>query len=372
MLKTMVRASALACLFATSAFAQQASSSVEAHYARYRAAIEAGDTQSAEDAASAALSASQQRDGNGGATGTLAYNLALVRIDDGRPAEALEAATLALQIAESGSAGGLDPLAARLVFGQAQLAASPEQGAQTLTTALAAAAERTDVDERAFRAAAALGFWAFEHEQFALARTSWTHAVAHVRGQTPGDILARERARTALSVAMIAEHGDNPRAAERDQAYAFLSDAMEALYPFAIEQAANGALTPFQLAFAEAAGWRGYGRAAYTPREQIVQRNIRGQPVWKTYWSGGSGFEAALQTSFDGSVGVGVFRILLDQDGRITSIDTAFAMPAQEFSSSVTPLLARLRARRASDAQAGCVVPSMTFQTMVFVGRPLR
>lgn len=372
MLKTILRASALACLLVTTALAQQPNTSVEAHYARYRAAIEAGDAAVAEEAASAALSASQQRDGNGGATGTLAYNLALVRIDAGHAAEALEPATRALQIAESGSAGGLDPLAARLVFGQAQLAASPEQGAQTLTTALAAAAERPDVDERAFRAAAALGFWAFEKEQFALARTAWTHAVAHIREQTPGDILARERARTALAVAMIAEHGDNPRAAERDQAYAILSDAMEALYPFAIEQADDGALTPFQLAFAEAAGWRGYGRAAYTPREQIVQRNIQGQSVCKTYWSGGRGFDAALQTAFDGSVGVGVFRILLDQDGRITSVDTAFAMPAQEFSSSVTPLLARLRARRASDAEAGCVMPGMTFQTMVFVGRPLR
>lgn len=132
MLKTILQASALACLLVTTAFAQQSNTSVEAHYARYRAAIEAGDASGAEEAASATLSASQQRDGNSGATGTLAYNLALVRIDAGRPTEALEPATLALQIAESGSAGGLDPLAARLVFGQAQLAGSPEEGAQTL------------------------------------------------------------------------------------------------------------------------------------------------------------------------------------------------------------------------------------------------
>ncbi len=372
MIRMVACASTLACFLATSAFAQQASSSVDAHYARYRAAIEAGDTQSAEDAASAALSASQQRDGNGGATATLAYNLALVRIDAGRPVEAQEPATLALQLAESGSASDLDPLAARLVFGQAKLAASPDEGAQILTTALATSVDRADIDERAFRAAAALGFWAFEQEQFALARTSWTHAVAHVRGQTPGDILARERARTALSVAMIAEHADNPRATERDHAYALLSDAMEALYPFAIEQAADGALTPFQVAFAEASGWRGYGRVAYTPREDITQRNIDGQPVCKTYWSGGSGVQARLRGAFDGSVGVGVFRILMDREGRITSVDTAFATPAQEFSSTVTPNLARLRARRASDAEAGCIMPSVTFQTVVFVSRPLR
>ncbi len=372
MLKTMLRASALACLLVTTALAQQPNSSVEAHYARYRVAIEAGDASGAEAAASAALAASQLRDGNGGATGTLAYNLALVRIDAGRPAEALEAATLARQIAESGSAGGLDPLAARLVFGQAQLAAAPQDGAQFLSAALTEASSRTDVDDRAFRAAAALGGWAFEQEQYALARTAWSHAVTHMRGQAPADILARERARTASAVAMIAEHANNPRASERDQAYAILSDAMEALYPFAIEQADDGALTPFQIAFAEAAGWRGYGRAAYTPREQIVQRNIQGQPVCQTYWSGGRGFDAALLASFDGSVGVGVFRILLTEDGRITAVDTAFATPAQEFSSNVTPLLARLRARRASNAEAGCVMPSVTFQTMVFVGRPLR
>jgi hypothetical protein len=230
-MRTMMRASALACLLATSAFAQQPNSSVETHYARYRAAIERGDVHDAESAATAALDASRQRDGDGGHTATLAYNLALVRIDDGRAGEAIEPATLALRIAEAGSASGLDPLLARLAFGQAQLAISPEQGASSLANALSDAAQRTDLDDRAFRAAAALGTWALEREQYEVARVAWAQAVAHVRGQAPADILARERARTAQAVAMIAEHAANERAAARDQAYALLTDSMDAL-PF--------------------------------------------------------------------------------------------------------------------------------------------
>lgn len=368
MMRTMMRASALACLLATSAFAQQPNSSVETHYARYRAAIERGDVQDAEGAATAALDASRQRDGDGGHTATLAYNLALVRIDDGRPGEAIEPATLALRIAEAGSASGLDPLLARLAFGQAQLAISPEQGASSLANALSDAAQRTDLDDRAFRAAAALGTWALEREQYEVARVAWAQAVAHVRGQAPADILARERARTAQAVAMIAEHAANERAAARDQAYALLTDSMDALYPFAIEQAANGEITPFQAAYAEAAGWRAYGRATYTPRELVRQTDLQGRAVCETYWSGGSGVGALIQGAFEGRTGVGVFRITTDDAGRIVSIDTAFATPPQDFSTSITPHLARLRARRASGAEPGCLMPQVIFQTIVFVG----
>jgi len=357
---------AFVCVLATHANATP--DPVTWNYEQYRAAIDRGDTPAAEAAAAAALAASQERDGEGGATATLAYNLALVRIDDGRPAEALEPATLARRIAEANPTIGLDPLNARLVYGQAQLAASPAQGVATLRTALTDATERRAVDDRAFRAAAALGAWALEQEQYGLARSAWAQAVSHVNGQAPADILARERARTAQAVAIIAEHAESPRAAARDQAYALLTDAMDALYPYAIERADDNALTPFQAAYAEAAGWRSYGRAAYTPMDSISLRDLRGQTLCAVSWSGGSGVGALLAGAFDGSTGVAVFRILTDNTGDISSIDVAFATPPQEFSSSVIPHLERLNAHRASRSARDCVMPQVIFQTIVFYG----
>lgn len=252
------------------------------------------------------------------------------------------------------------------MFGQSQLAVAPEQGAQTLRMALQQAAERQDVMDRAFRAAAALGAWALAAEQYELAQTAWAQAVAHSPGDAPADILARERARTAQAVAMIAEHADNPRAAARDDAYEMLSESLNALYPFAIEQPDNGNLTPFQVAYAEALGWRGYGRAAYTPRERIETRTVHGQPVCEVRWSGNNAILYTLQMAYRGTTGVAVFRILTDETGDITALDIAYAAPMQDLSNSITPALARLNARRTSDSVNGCMMPRVHFQAVVF------
>jgi hypothetical protein len=62
--------------------------SVLDHYRAYRAAFDQGDISGAEAPAQAALLASQTQDGEGGRTGVLALNLALVKLWLGKPAEA--------------------------------------------------------------------------------------------------------------------------------------------------------------------------------------------------------------------------------------------------------------------------------------------
>lgn len=170
---------------------------------------------------------------------------------------------------------------------------------------------------------------------------------------------------------MIGANANNQRAAARDRAYLVLTESLDALYPYAIEQAADGALTPFQGAYAEALGWREYGRPRGTPRQDVTQRDLRSQPVCAIYWSGGQGISALIQGALHAQVGVGVFRMIVNDEGRITSIDTAFASPAQEFSEDVLPYLARLRARRASDAEQGCAMPHVVFHTIIIAPRGL-
>lgn len=359
--------SALACAaVAPAALAQrEAADPVIAQYALYRAALERGDLATSETAAAAVLAASLARDGDGGKTATFAYNLALMRIDGGRASEAREPAALALRLAEAGA--DLDPLAARLAFGQAELAAAPERGAEVLRTSLAQVGSREDLDDRVFRAAAALGSWALTVEQYDLARDAWAQAAAHVRGEAPADVLARERARTAHATAMIAQHAERPMSRARDEAYALLSDAVDALYPYALEQSADGALTPFQGAYAEAIGWREYGRAAYTPRQEIDRRDLAGAPVCAVRWSGNNALLYTLQMAYRGGTGFAVFRIVTDETGRITELDVAHAAPAQDFSRSLSPAISRLRAVRSSRASDGCTMPRVHFQPVSFI-----
>lgn len=75
MLTQVLRACALVCILVSPAFAQPADL-VATNYALYRAAIERGDSEAAQTAAAAALAESQRRDGEGGNTAILAYNLA--------------------------------------------------------------------------------------------------------------------------------------------------------------------------------------------------------------------------------------------------------------------------------------------------------
>lgn len=359
--------SALVCAaVAPAAHAQPAAADpVNTQYALYRSAIERGDLAAAETAAAAALAASQARDGEGGKTATLAYNLALMRIDGGRAGEAREPAALALRLAEAGA--DLDPLAARLAFGQAELAAAPERGAEVLRTSLAQVGNREDLDDRVFRAAAALGGWALSVEQYDLARSAWAQAVAHVRGEAPADVLARERARTAQAAAIVAQHAERPMSRARDEAYALLSDAVDALYPYALEQSADGVMTPFQVAYAEAIGWRDFGRAVFTPRHEIERRNLAGAPMCAIRWSGNNALRYTLQMAYRGGVGFAVFRLITDETGRVTQIDVAHAAPEQDFSRSLSPVLARLRAIRSSRATDGCTMPRVHFQPVSFV-----
>jgi len=149
MLRTVAVVLTLLC--GVAAYAQP--NTVLDHYRAYLAALERGDYAGADREGAAALAASEARDGDGGTTAVLALNLAELRLDAGNGAAALAPATRAATIAQARSDSRVDPLAARLVLGRAELAAGTP-GAQTrLRAALDEALARTGYDDRGFLAA---------------------------------------------------------------------------------------------------------------------------------------------------------------------------------------------------------------------------
>jgi len=128
---------ALAALTLCQSIAQaQAPNAVSEHYRAYRAALERDDLAAAEREAAAALVASEARDGDGGSTPVLALNLAQVRLDAGRGADAR-----------------VDPLLANLLLGRAELAAGEAGAAVRLRATLDQAAARTGFEQPGYLAA---------------------------------------------------------------------------------------------------------------------------------------------------------------------------------------------------------------------------
>jgi len=367
MVRLFLAALLIAILMATSAAAQPTPDPVALSYTAYRAAIERGDLLAAERAAEQALAASEARDGEGGHTDVLAYNLAIMGLDAGNSAAALAPATRAHELAEArGLSSGVNPLLARLVRGQAELAVSPESGRDRILAALQEAENAPDVGDRAYAAAAALGAWALDAGEFELARSAWSAATRHAQGETPRALLLRSRARTGEAVAMIAEYAQLPGHRARDEAYAILNSVVDDLYPHAAVEGEDQALTPFQAAYAEALAWRDYGRPAYTPRPDPVLRDLSGQTICEVRWSGDQTLPYTLGLAYSSSVGgVAVFRLLLNEEGRVNRLDVASQAPAQDISQTVAPHLERLRAVRSSRAERGCVMPRVTFVTVV-------
>jgi hypothetical protein len=114
---------------ATAAGAQTPNPIIE-HYRAYRAALERNDLAAAEAAAISALEASEARDGDGGRTGVLVYNLATVRFARNDLSGALAPARRALELAQlrGEAASSVSPILARLLVGRAELAADEPGG----------------------------------------------------------------------------------------------------------------------------------------------------------------------------------------------------------------------------------------------------
>ncbi len=276
---------ALAAISVVDAVAQQSDPIMDA-YRGYTSALQRGDQAAAEGPAAAALAASQAQFGEGHRTPVLALNLARLRLALGKPAEAHDPAALALHAAQQqGPASGVDLLMAEITVARSELATDPLHGSDHLSSVLAAASGRADVDADAYAGATELGRWARTSEHYLVMRSAYEGAIAHAAGAPDNPALARGVALAAVGssiilnqrLAQMPTRGPSPAPARAamQEAHAILRQAMVELWPLAQHDNPNGELTIEQTAFARAMAWHTLARLrGNTPPDEDVQNQI--------------------------------------------------------------------------------------------------
>jgi len=379
-LAAMVLASAL--VFWGSGFAQTSNPVLEA-YQSYRDALGRGDLNEAERFAQAALSASQQRDGDGGRTGVLALNLAAARLLNDDPDMAIAPARQALMIAEQNAQSGVDPLMARLVLGRAELAAGASvlqerTAARALLQSLQLARGRGDLVAESYAAAVDLGVWSFRTERYEDAETAWSIAAEVSSGANEDPELARAYAHIGIAAAIVMRSaGRNIRREEAERARDALNVAAGAFAPHLPAPLVGDRLTPVQNAFAQALAWRGALRSKVN--SDHVDADIDTGAAWNvdigpqpdprpicraavvsrplpTYPS------RMVET---GGVGAVVVHLRTNEEGDVVSSQVVAAV-GEAFANATGDVPAEWRVRRLSDAAENCRMARSWLTTLTF------
>lgn len=362
---------------------------VREHYRAYQAAIEANDLPAADRAGAAALEASEARDGGGGSTGVLAFNLAVLRLEMGRRNEALAPAQRAHALAGEGAAG-VDPQLAALVLGRAELGQRDADGSQRLFAAF----ETSDPAHAValFDAASDLGRWGMENNRFEVAQRAWTAAAAFAArleaGQAP---LEEARARLGLGASyMLDTRNYDPTRASlggtritRDQDEALQLDtsahgeferAMELMRPLASRQAQNAAMTVAQGVYAQAYAWRSALRARMRARDFSLPR-ASGEGISLATRAGASPCQMDIRAEpmprfpaeqlMRYGVGSVVMRYVTDEAGQVLEQRVVAAVGNNDFIRAVEAVAPRWRVESAQ-GQGQCNLAMVFFQAVTF------
>lgn len=264
MRKSLAIAASVAFLMIGGVSAQAQTDPVSDQYRAYEAALARGDRNGAEAAAAAALAASEARDGDGGRTGALAANLAQLRLNQTRPADALAPAQRALRIAESNASSGVNPIYARLIVGQAELASNGDAGQSRILAALDQAQTAGNLNPEAYEAAVVLGEWAVRNQRAQVARDAFERALRFPLGQTDTDNVLRARAHLGIGLALTMIESDPTRRNRTGTRLAVAPDqgptesfaeALRLSRPIAEREAATGRMTRSQITYGAALAW---------------------------------------------------------------------------------------------------------------------
>ncbi|MGE0047274.1 MAG: TonB family protein [Hyphomonadaceae bacterium] len=363
------------------------------HFRAYRAALDAGDLATAETEAAAALEASAARDGDGGRTGILAMNLAQVRLDRGRAAEALEPARHAFAIASANGQSGLDPLVARLAVGRAETAANGQAGADALEASLIAAQGRDDLIQARHGATVALAGYYMDRGNYARAAQHWSAAYPLAAGSPGGERFGRAEARLGEGMSrglhnMETESpltiGTNiPRTRDYNASLEALSEAAQLAATLAYD-GFEGELTAAQSVYAQSLAWRALllirlapnDRAAFLAREEELDDGVEvaftprpgeaGRPICQMRLIQEPDVEYPTQARARASVGVVVLRFSLASNGAITERRTAVSLPGRWFSEAVDRVADQWRFEQAAGQSIHCVAPRTIFTPITF------
>jgi hypothetical protein len=358
---------------------------VVANFREYRAALERNDLPAAETAAAAALAASEAAQGR--RTAVLALNLANLRLELGGRYDALPPARTAHALATASADSGVDPVAAALTLGRAELAAGDAAGMARLLAAVTAAETNAALQVDAYNAAVALSTSAIDAKDYGTGRRAWATAarLAHATDDPP---LSRALALTGEGAAIFLATADRAAAtsaegaaivttADAQAASDAFATAQRLLMPAAFADTPSATLTPGQRAFAQALAWQ----SALLAKAQGQKQELRAAPAF------GSDMPAfddnawcRMRTIRDGAeveyppealdrygVGAVVVHLGLDANGAVTRRTIAAAIPAGVLAESVERVVNDWRVEKDPGSAAGCRTPSSAYVNVRFV-----
>jgi hypothetical protein len=381
----------LAAAAASAASGQQNTAPVDpvvSHFREYRAALERDDLRAAEAAATAALEASEAASGR--RTAVLALNLANLRLELGEPYDALPPARTAQRLATTSADAGVDPVAATLTLGRAELAADDPAGASRLLETMSVAVGKEALATDTYNASVALGTWGIEKSDrfgYNVARTAWGTAerLAHT---TDDPTFARARARTgagaAIALAGMDRTASDPRGSpielspfDAKAANDDFSVALRLLEQRALADAPSAAgPAPVQQVYAQALGWQ----AALLAKAQSLGQ---GPPAPPSFGNDvppqNAGNHCAMRVIRDGTqiaypaealdrygVGAVVVQLGVDAIGTATSRTVAAAIPPGTLGRSVEAVVHEWRTEKDPNAAPSCRMPGSVFVPVRF------
>ena len=354
---------------------------VVAHFREYRAALERNDLPAAETAAAAALAASQASDGR--RTAVLALNLANLRLELGGDYDTLPPAQTAYALAVSPDAG-IDPVAAALTLGQAEIRAGDVAGAQRLLDAFTTTQAAGTLKPEVYAAAVALGLWGIVEQRYPVAHEAWTTAERLAR-VAKDPTLARARALTGQGAAILLASTDRRlpalAIAELTTANAQIANdkftvAQRLLMPAALGDSTATEVTPRQRAFAEALSL-----------QSALLAKVEGQgtapPTTTPYSDDAPRFEqtgvCVLRAVVDPappppgdaldrySVGAVVVLMRLDTRGKVVSHEVVASVPSRILEGGVRAVAAKWGVEREPGTARDCRMPSSHFVPTRFI-----
>lgn len=374
-MKLLAAFAALWWLSAATAAAQ--TNPIVANYRAYQAALERGDLAAAETAAAAALAASEARDGDGGSTAVLALNLATLRLDAGRRAEALEPARRARALASAGR--GVDPSLAELILGRAELSQTPYTAGEARIRAVLDA-QGAAVGAHGYDAAVDLGQFLSDQRRYADAVGVWSRAVELAPGEGFAGDYARARAfiglggASTLNSTVRGEVSDTPRAGtfveERvdlgpeQAAWTAFENAMSRMAPHLGPSAPGEDITLAQQGYSMALAWR-TGLAARMRSQGLARPESHGDG---RLLSNAPGVQACA-ARVDGTeprtppqlvrraqVASVVLRLITDASGAVVDARIAGHVGDRAFAESYEAAAAQWRVVRDGGQAAGCTM----------------
>jgi TonB family protein len=379
---------AWALLIAASTAAAQPSPApadpVVASFRAYRAALERNDLPAAETAAAAALAASQAAQGP--RTAVLALNLANLRLELGGDYDALAPARTGHALATASADAGIDPVAAALTLGRAELAAGDAAGAPRLLAAFSAAEANTDLDTDVYNAAVALGSSTIDAKDYDIARHAWATA-ARLAHATDDPTFSRAIALTGEGAAIFLASADRALLLSGDRTVLTPPDAQAAndafataqrlLMPAAFAAAPNATLAPEQRAYAQALVWQ----SALLAKVQSIKGELPAPPTLGTDMPPfDDSALCRMRTIRDGAevryppqaldrygVGAVVVHFGLDSIGAVTSRTIAAAIPLGVLADAVEEVADEWRVEPDPSSRVGCRIPPSAYVNVRFV-----